>query len=184
MPSRLAILIALALAPLQTPQAPPATPGAPSPYPRVAAVQFALKNGWEFPKTNVVVANEAFFGAVDGHPDRKSIADQEKEALEIAKLLGPDVKTAWAVQKLDCPQGPGRRPCYAKDISVVVVGGLYVDQPSSGIQVYSPGGTMKHAVIELEKRETGWVGTRYSLGPGTLTRRGRGRTTQTEIKSR
>ena len=106
MPLRFAILIALMLAPLQSPQA-PAIPAAPSPYPRVAAVQFALQNGWQFPKTNVIVAIEAFFGAVDGHPDRKSINDQEKEALEIAKLLGPDVKTARAVQKLDCPQGAG-----------------------------------------------------------------------------
>lgn len=172
MPFKLGLLIALIAGLMQTPQVPQPVAPVPSSYPRVAAVRFAIQNGWKFPKTDVVVAIDAFFGAVDGHPDKKSVDDQEKEALEIAKLLGPDVKTAWATQRLDC-QKSGRPPCSARDVSVIIVGGLYVDQPSSYIQDYSPG-TLTHAVVELEKRDDGWVGTRYKLGPSTLNRRGRG----------
>jgi len=164
-----ALLTVVISAALQA-QKPPVIPE-PSPYSRVAAARFAIQNGWQFPKTNIVVAIDAFFGAVDGHPVRQSIADEEKEALEIAKLLGPDVKTARAASVLDCPTGRGRPPCYAKDVTVVIVGGLWEgNTPGSGVQMHSPG-SMTQAVIDLERRDGGWVGTRYRLGPTTLNRR-------------
>jgi hypothetical protein len=174
-----AFLVALAFLPIQATQTPP-TPSptipAPSPFSRVAAARFAMQNGWQFPKTKLVVAIDAFFGAVDGHPVRQSIVDQEKEALEIAKLLGPDVKTAFARSLLDCPNG--RNPCYAKDVAVFVVSGMWEgNTPGAYVQLYLPGSkpgdpsTMTHAAIDLERRDGGWVGARYSLGPSTLTRR-------------
>jgi hypothetical protein len=163
-----ALLTVVISAALHAAQRPPVIPE-PSPYSRVAAARFAIQNGWQFPKINIVVAIDAFFGAVDGTPVRQSIADEEKEALEIAKLLGPDVKTARARSILDCPTG--RSPCYAKDVTVVIVGGLWEgNTPGSGIQMHEPG-SMTHAVIDLERRDGGWVGTRHRLGPSTLIRR-------------
>jgi hypothetical protein len=170
------VIVAIAVS-LEASQAPSPVIPEPSPYSRVAAVRFALQNGWPFPKTNLVVAIDAFFGAVDGTPVRQSVVDEEKEALEIAKLLNPNVKTARAASRLDCPTG--RQPCYATDVTVLVVSGLWEgNTPGANIDMYSPGGarsgdpsSMTLAVIDLEHRDAGRVGTRYRLGPSTLMRR-------------
>jgi hypothetical protein len=138
---------------------------------RVAAVRFALAQGWQLPTTNAVVALETTFGWPDGTPVKQSAEETAREAAEIAKLLGPSVRTGRAGDHVLCPE----RRCYAaNDVWVIIVDGLAAGEIDIRIRVFAPDAvrnqpsTLTSAVIDLERRENGWIGTRYRRTPNTI----------------
>lgn len=86
------------------------------------------------------------------------------------------MKAEWPNKYLDCAGDRG--PCWAKgDVSVLEIGEMLTDGTDVRIVFYAapenPGepATTRHAVIDMEKREGGWVGKSYTMGPTTITRR-------------
>ena len=71
------VLVSLAFGQAQATQTFP-TRAAASPSARVAAVHFAIANGWQFPKTNVVVAEETDYGVMHGRSIGRSSAEQKR----------------------------------------------------------------------------------------------------------
>lgn len=144
---------------------------------RAAAVSFALQNGLEVPRREVVVAVETRIAGGRFEMSKTSSFEQlEREAQEIAKLLGPEARTGRAQEYLQCPQNR----CYAAtNMTVVVVGApatgsdirRVIDAEASiYISVYSPakpGGraTLDQAIVETSQTSAGWTGTRFSLEP-------------------
>ena len=146
---------------------------------RVAALQFGLANGLRKPAGEIVVAEDAYFGAVDGHPAALSAEDTAREAREMAALIGPDVRVVRAIDYLVCQSRTNNGCWTSRNVSVIVVGGLYQgNTPGSHVQFYMPGlpdnpssqASLTHAVIDLERRGDAWIGTAVRLGPSTLTR--------------
>lgn len=144
----------------------------PSHSARVAAVRFAIQNGWKFPSTNVVVSVVFDRGVMHGRPVSNN---QGRANAEIAKLLGPDVKAEFPNKYLDCATDRG--PCWAKgEVSVLEIGEMLTDSTDVLLTFYAasakPGepSSSTSAIIEMEKRGSGWVGTRYKMGPTTRTR--------------
>ena len=145
----------------------------PSQSARVAAVRFAIQNGWTFPSTNVVVSTVFDRGVMHGSPMTRS---QAPANTEIARMLGPAVKAEWPAKYLDCAGDRG--PCWARgEISVLEVGEMLTDSTDVLLRFYAgpakPGepATSTSAVIEMGRRGTGWVGMRYRTGPQSITRR-------------
>ena len=143
------------------------------PSARLAAVQFAIANGWHLPKTNLVVALDTTLGAVDGRPIKISDEQQAAEASAIARLLGSEVKTGWATDYLDCPS---RGVCFPKSTPVLVVNGLFEGENDILVRLYIPAEApgqpiaLTSAIIDVETRDTGWTGVRYRQAPETLRR--------------
>ena len=150
---------------------------APNQSARVAALTFALKSDWQFPRSNVILAGDTHFGAIDGHPVRQSAAEVDRETREMSALLGTEIKTGRAAAYLSCPS-PG--VCFAKtDQSVIFVGGLFQGDSDVLIRVYTPGpvatdrtshSSTTSAIVQLKRQDSGWVATEYSRPPRTLVR--------------
>ena len=178
-----AFLLILALGLTASAQSPSPSPS-PTPTPvwssRVAALKFALANGINKPTGEIVVAEDAYFGAVDGYPAPLSPEDTKREARDMAALLGPDVKVVRAIDYLICQGRAGSGCAPSRNISVFIVGGLWKDNtPGSYVQLYMPGlpetpssqASLVHGAIDLERIGDGWIATRFRLGPSTVTRR-------------
>jgi hypothetical protein len=142
---------------------------------RVAAVRFALDNGWKIPDENLVVAVESQFNnVVDGAIVNSAEVDRLRDASAIARLIGPAVTTGAAAQMLTCRQH--------KCVPAAGRGVAVISEPEAtgkgiaviGIQVYLPSsdpkfdGLLLTGVIELEQRGAGWVGARNRAGPTLL----------------
>ena len=147
-----------------------------SPSARVAAVHFAIAQGWKFPKTNIIVAEETDLGVMHGRSIGRSPAEQKRYSEEIARIIGPEVKVARAVGKFLEGRGATGPPYYSKtDVSVLEVSEVLEGGTDLRLAVYSRGPgptdppTVTSAVIDLERREKNWIGVRYSMGPKTLT---------------
>ena len=162
------VMISAAAAAGQSPE-----PAQPASSARVAAVRFAIQNGWKFPSTNIVLSAVFDRGIMHASPITRN---QSAANEEITRLLGPGVKAEWPNKYLDCANDRG--PCWAKgDVSVLEVGEMLTDSTDVSIVFYAAPlksgepSTVTRAVIEMEKRGGGWVGKRYSMGPSTSTRR-------------
>ena len=148
----------------------------PSPSARVAAVRFAIQDGWKFPATNIIVSTQIDRGVMHARPVRGYTKEQTRFSEDIARLIGPDVKVSFPGKFLDCATDRG--PCWAKsETAVLEVGEMLDDAPAVSVRLYSAGlkpgepPTTRTAVLRLERRGTGWIGAGYSMGPTTLTRR-------------
>src|SRR5262245_44009247 len=104
-------------------------------FPRLAAVRFAIENGWKLPKTNIVVVVETHLGAIDGRPVPQSDAQRLEETELIAKLLGPGAKTGAAKDYLSCR---GSICSTSTDAYVLVVNGLYQGETDVLINLHTP----------------------------------------------
>ena len=155
---------------LQSPQAPTVYPS-----PRLAAIAFAVANGFEIPRTNLVVANEVETGMTNDVPktanDRARSLPVEvtlRDSQAVAKFLGPDVKTAPVAQLRECPQ----RNCFNPTKSwVLLVDDLKNDGTGVYIKLYAPmtdagvRGVLLHAIVDTAKSGSGWIATKFTFGP-------------------
>lgn len=147
---------------------------------RTAAVRFAIENGFEIPRTNIVVALETL---IQGGRFRSttlfSSQERGRDAEELARLVGPTVRTVRAQDVLSCPESR----CYAStNLSVLAVEGPFTDPPgtphgseSTGIyiKVYSPERSDSRAklyncVVDTERRGSDWFGTRFRVAPNSF----------------
>jgi hypothetical protein len=148
--------------------------------PRMAAVEFALRNGFDIPRANLVVALEVRYGGVSDIPrtatDRSTTLPPEvvlRDAREIAALLGPDVTVKSALPLVLCPQ----RRCYAAaDVPVLVVDELKNDEPGIYVKLYLPAqaeaqALLRHAIVDVEQTPAGWTATRFRRVPTTVVAR-------------
>ena len=145
------------------------------PSPRLAAIAFAVANGFEIPRANLIVANEVETGMTNDVPksanDRARTLPVEvtlRDSQALAKFLGPDVKTAPVAEIRQCPQ----RNCFNPTKSwVLLVDDLKNDGAGVYIKLYAPmteaggRGVLVHAIVETAKSGSGWVATRFTSGP-------------------
>jgi hypothetical protein len=147
------------------------------PSPRLAAVDYAIRNGFEIPQGNLVVANEVTFGGISDVPraafDRRTMLPLEetlRDAEAIARLLGADVKTGWAKDLVLCPE----RRCYASTTTSVFVIEELANGPGVYMKLYAPAtgtgdrATLNHASVKTEQRGSGWFATGYEFAPKKL----------------
>jgi hypothetical protein len=142
--------------------------------PRLAAVRFAIENGWNLRDAVVIV--ESTIAVVDGTPIKQSELEQVQETSAIANFLGEGTKTGRARDYLTCPSPAMCFPAPGVSKKVLVVNRPMVG--SSGVLVLfftpaSPEGgreTLTKAIIEVEQRSNGWSGIRYREIPKTLSR--------------
>jgi hypothetical protein len=142
------------------------------PSPRLAAVAFAIQNGFKLPRANLIVANEVAHGDTVDVPrlptDRRTTLPLEetlRDAEAIATLLGPGVKTGWAKDLLRCST-KSWGSCVASTSASV----LAVDEPPNNemavrVKFYAPGARIYYATVEIQKQASGWVATRFSTEP-------------------
>jgi hypothetical protein len=141
------------------------------PSPRLAAVAFAIENGYNIPRTNVVVANEPTYGGTNDVPrlptDRRTKLPQEetiKDAEAIAKLLGPEVRTGWARELLQCPRS-SNNCTLTTGVAVLVIEELPNNETVSMLKFYTPGKSLYWAQVDTQKTAAGWIATRFASGP-------------------
>ena len=145
--------------------------------PRLAAVAFAIKNGFEIPRANLVVAHEIDFGAVRDTPrvptDRRDTLSRDeilRDAADIAQLLGPGVTTSATDTLVTCTP----RPCFASGTKIV----LGVDELKNAetgvlIRLFTPATTtdrpaMTQAIVDTAREPAGWSATRFTRPPQKL----------------
>lgn len=147
-----------------------------STLPRVAAVRYAIANGWNLAEPNIIVILESTLGAISGRAVPQTEAQRDQEAAEIAKHLGPTARTGRAREYLDCPS-PGI--CFTAPgvtSKVLVVNGLFQGHDDILIRLYIPPtlnngrDAMSKAIVDLERRGNAWAGLRYAEAPNTLVR--------------
>src|SRR5436190_19191050 len=137
------------------------------PSPRLAAVAFAIRNGYNIPRTDVVVANEPTYGGTNDVPrlptDRRTKLPREetmKDAEAIAKLLGPEVRTGWARELLQCPRS-SNNCTLTTNVAVFVVEELPNNETVSMLKFYAAGKSLYWAQVDTQKTEAGWIATRF-----------------------
>jgi hypothetical protein len=169
MTAQLAMVVATLLWAGQSPTPKPTPTIYPSP--RLAAVAFAIANGYNIPRTNVVVANEPTYGGTNDVPrlptDRRTKLPQEetmKDAEAIAKLLGPNVKTGWARELLQCPRS-SNNCTLTTSVAVFVIEELPNNETVSMLKFYTAGKSLYWAGVDTHKTEAGWIATRFVSGP-------------------
>jgi hypothetical protein len=141
------------------------------PSPRLAAVAFAIQNGYNLPRTNMVVANEVTYGGTSDVPrlrtDRRTtlpVEETMRDAQALAKLLGPEVKTGWARELLDCPRNSNL--CKLKtSVSVLVVEELANNETGVLMKFYAPDQPIYMALVETQKQSSGWTAKEFSVRP-------------------
>jgi len=150
----------------QSPQAPTVYPS-----PRLAAVAFAIRNGYNIPRTNVAVANEVTYGGINDvkrlPTDRRTTLPLEetlRDAEALAKLLGPDVKTGWARELLACPRNSSECTL-TTGVSVFVVEELPNNEMGVNMKFYAPGKRMCMAGVEVQRQPSGWIATKFYAAP-------------------
>jgi hypothetical protein len=145
------------------------------PSPRLAAIAFAVANGFEIPRANLIVANEVETGMTNDVPrtanDRARSLPVEvtlRDSQAVARFLGLDVKTAPVSEIRECPQ----RLCFNPTKSwVLLVDELKNDGTGVYIKLYAPmteaggRGVLFHAIVDTARSGSGWVATKFTFGP-------------------
>lgn len=145
--------------------------------PRLAAVAFAIKNGFEIPRANLVVAHEIDFGALRDRPrvptDRRDTLSRDeilRDAADIAQLLGPGVTTSATTTLVTCTP----RPCFASGATIVLgVDELKNNETAVLIRLFTPSTTteraaMTQAAVDTSRQQAGWIATRFTRPPQKL----------------
>jgi hypothetical protein len=143
-----------------------------APSARVAALQFAVANGFSVDRSNTVVVREADYMRAHGSANRSTEEERSRDALAMARALGPAVSVAAARDVLECQ----RNYCAAAGTKAV----LTVDEPGNAeggmgvlVQVYSPSqnlalhprGTSTLMIVLVRQQGNGWVGEKALAGP-------------------
>jgi hypothetical protein len=145
------------------------------PSPRLAAVAWAVANGFEIPRTNIILANEIETGQVNhgrGSPNDRArslpLEESLRDSRAVAALLGPGVKTGPVAEIVSCPE----RRCFASTTAhALLVDDLKDDSTGVYIKLYSPGtqpgdrGTLLHAIVNTARVPAGWSATGFTTGP-------------------
>jgi hypothetical protein len=147
-----------------------------TPHPRLAAVRFAIENGWQFPK-DVVLAAETFVRMPDGpRPIPRSPEEDATENQQIATLLG-GVKIGRTRDYLSCPSDFLGPSCLTTTNDYfLVVGRPFVGQSGVILSLYTPPGrnngreAVTQASVKLERRGAEWTAIHYGVQPRTLSR--------------
>jgi hypothetical protein len=138
---------------------------------RVAALRYAMANGFEIPADAIVVVETA----TEPNQPRPPATREEfrsADARALARELGESARTAAAKDAVACKQ----RFCHSLTATPVVV----ASDPELGkdgettvlVRVIGPAadGVSVHtqAVIVVKRAGDGWVGEKFRLGPATL----------------
>jgi hypothetical protein len=140
----------------------------PSEIERVAALRFAMANGFQIPP-GVTVARETFVDSGRPRPSPTRPDLRERDAQALAAEITPAARVGSAAPLVSCT----RHVCWgatAERLLVVsdpeatpqqkaVVGLTLYSRDSSGADIVSG------AVVLLERVEGGWVGVSYTVGP-------------------
>ena len=145
--------------------------GTGDPSARLAALSFAKENGFEFPTDSIVVANESVVGRGPTPVSRISEQSSAAASRALAAQISANARAAAAVDFLECKQ----TVCSPSGRMNVLVVSEPAESPEGvqvGIRLFSPGSqaegfrpSITNAVIKIERRGTGWVGTGIDLGP-------------------
>ena len=141
---------------------------------RIAAVRFAIANGIALPAGELAVAHEVDFKLVHAMPPVIGAAEQELQAVAIAKAIRPDAKTGLAAQLLICK--------FSACAPATKASVLLIDQPrrktesvwSVQVRLYQPttnaaeyDALQSIGLVEIEEKAGIWTGARFALGPST-----------------
>jgi len=93
-------------------------------------------------------------------PVEQTVAD----SAQVAALLGPRVRTAWANTVLTCPPRQSQ-PCYTStDADVLLVEEIKNNDSGLAIKFFPAGGAgqrMSITLVEISKRGDGWIATGF-----------------------
>jgi hypothetical protein len=138
--------------------------------PRAAAVRYVREHGMEIPSQDVVVALDTLFQNIDSKGQPFTQTELERDALEIARILGPTARTGAAAAWLRCEKS---KCVPSTSTSVLVVN----QAENSGVfmRLYAAAdcppdncGVESIVVVDVESRDGGWIGVRNRLGPSTV----------------
>jgi hypothetical protein len=143
--------------------------------PRAAAVRYVREHGLEIPSQDVVVALDTVFQNIDSKVQPFTQAELERDALEIARILGPTARTGAAAAWLRCEKSN----CVPSTSTSVLVVNQAEDSGSGGtavfMRLFAPAdcppdycAVKSLVVVDVEFRDGSWVGLRNRIGPSKV----------------